>query len=191
MMDPREFHGAVLVRSAQLLIGSDMSMAEARKRAIAELAAEGKIELKKHPRRAPPAPQPPPSDDLAGELVGAKERLFNKLQSYFSAFDRHAAEDRKRARDAKRAARIARKAAKAGPAPRNNVVQLPRPDAPQPDLPTPESTHPTAYLVYAGGPSGAVRVEDSHPSPATIGWRASIERNAEIERQRQQRSKPP
>jgi hypothetical protein len=184
MMSPHEFKERVFGRALVLMVGSDLSMKEARELAIKQLAAaEPKVKQGKHPRRSPPAPPPPPDGDLASELFGAKERLFHKLQLYFSAFDRHAAEDKKRARDAKRAARAARKAAKAGPAPRNNVVPLRQADAPQPES-APESSHPTGYLVYAGGSTGATPIEDPFPSPATAGWRASIEHNARAQQQR-------
>jgi hypothetical protein len=190
MMSPYEFHNRVFGRALVLMVGSDLSMAEARKKAIAELvAAEPKIKQGKYPRRAAPqAPHsPPPSADVRGELVGAKDRFFAKLSDYFRRHDANVARELAAKRDAKRAARAARRLAKANPAPEAarpaNVVPLHRPDAPQPEIaPVSEFSGP---LVYGGvGVSSATRLEDPNPTPATVNWRDSIERNERLQQQR-------
>jgi hypothetical protein len=189
-MNLREFSGQVLVRAAIISIEQHVDWPTANKLAAKEIAAAERQRVRSMPkasRQSLPTYTPAPAygdDDYSNELATAKDRLFAKLSDYFRRHDANVARELAAKRAAKRAERIARKVAKAGLAPRNNVVPLIRPDdAPQPEQPVLD-THPTAHLVYSGGSTGAVRIEDPRPSPATANWRDSIERNERLQQQR-------
>jgi hypothetical protein len=187
-MNIREFSGQLLVRAAIISIEQHVDWPTANKLAAKEIAAAERQRVRSLPKaskQSPPAYTPTAhgDDDYSNELATAKDRLFAKLTDYFRRHDANVARELAAKRAAKRAERAARRLAKANPTPArpSNVIPMARPDASQPEAPAPEFAGP---LVYGGvGVSSAVRLEDVRPSPATAGWRRSIEVNEQRKRE--------